>query len=328
MLSRVAESIFWMNRYVERAQNVGRFIDVNLHLLLDLPEVFEGQWNALIEIGGDRDPFDARYSTPDRESVISFLVFDGENPNSIVSCVSAARENARSVREILSSEAWEAINEFYLGVQGESARRDVQRDPHEFFRKVRKASHLIEGAFSETVSHSEAWHFAVMGRSLERADKTTRILDIKYFLLLPDLGYVGTPIDDLHWSAVLRSAGGFEMYRQAHGTVDPAKIVQFLLLDKDFPRSVRFCLWNASQSMHEVTGTPDRSFRNSAERVLGQLVAELDYTDETEIIQSGLHETLDNLQSKINTVGEAIFETFFALRPPARLARPSMMLDQ
>ena len=122
MLSRVANSIYWMNRYVERAENIARFIDVNLHLLLDLPEVFEGQWNALIEISGDKEAFDARYDSADQQSVISFLVFDSENVNSIVSCVTAAREIARSVREILSSETWEAINEFYLSVRRAGAR--------------------------------------------------------------------------------------------------------------------------------------------------------------------------------------------------------------
>ena len=328
MLSRVAESIYWMNRYIERAENVARFIDVNLHLLLDLPEVFEGQWNALVEIGGDKEAFETRYDTADQQSVISFLVFDEENVNSIVSCVTAARENARSVREILSFETWEAINEFYLNLQRPNARDDAQRDPHEFFRQVRRASHLIEGTIAETVSRGEAWHFARMGRSVERADKTTRILDIKYFLLLPDLGHVGTPIDDLHWNAVLRSASALEMYRQVHGLINSTNIVRFLLLDKEFPRSVQFCLWDAARSVHRVTGTPERSFRNTAERTLGQLVSELDYTDEREIIQAGLHETLDDLQTKINNVGEAIFDSFFARRPMARLTRPTTLHEQ
>ena len=187
MLSRVADSIFWMNRYIERAENVARFISVNLHLLLDLPEIFEGQWGALVEITGDKQGFHERYGHADQQSVIDFLVFDAENPNSIVSCVSAARENARSVREIISSETWEAVNEFYLDMRDSSAQGKIQQDPHAFLRSVSRSSHLIEGVLSETTSRSEGWHFARMGRSLERADKTTRILDIKYFLLLPDL---------------------------------------------------------------------------------------------------------------------------------------------
>ena len=233
----------------------------------------------------------------------------------MVWCVGAARECARSVREIISSETWEAVNEFYLSLNRRYAHRRAVRDPHEFFRRVRKSSHLIEGAMSETMSRGEAWHFSRVGRSLERADKTTRILDIKYFLLLPELSLVGTPIDDLHWNAVLRSASAFEMYRKMHGRVSPKRIVQFLVLDGEFPRSVRFCLLEAERSLHAITGTPGRSFSNSAEKLIGQLVSELDYTDQDAIMSAGLHQTLDSLQAKMNVVGDAVGETFFSAKP-------------
>lgn len=315
MLSRVADSIYWMNRYIERAENISRYVDVNLHLLLDLPEIFSGQWDALVKITGDLEDFESRYGSVEEDAVIEFLTFDKENPNSIVSCVGAARECARSVREIISSETWEAVNEFYLSLNRRYAHRRAVRDPHEFFRRVRKSSHLIEGAMSETMSRGEAWHFSRVGRSLERADKTTRILDIKYFLLLPELSLVGTPIDDLHWNAVLRSASAFEMYRKMHGRVSPKRIVQFLVLDGEFPRSVRFCLLEAERSLHAITGTPGRSFSNSAEKLIGQLVSELDYTDQDAIMSAGLHQTLDSLQAKMNVVGDAVGETFFSAKP-------------
>jgi len=315
MLSRVAESIYWMNRYIERAENISRYVDVNLHLLLDLPEVFSGQWDALVKITGDLEDFESRYGNAEEDAVIQFLTFDKENPNSIVSCVGAARESARSVREIISSETWEAVNEFYLSLNRRYAQRRAIRDPHEFFRRVRKSSHLIEGAMSETMSRGEAWHFSRVGRSLERADKTTRILDIKYFLLLPELEMVGTPIDDLHWNAVLRSASAFEMYRKMHGKVSGKRIVEFLVLDGEFPRSVRFCLLDAERSLHAITGTPERSFNNNAEKLIGQLVSELDYTDREAIMEAGLHQTLDSLQEKMNVVGDAVAETFFSAKP-------------
>lgn len=323
MLSRVAASIFWMNRYIERAENISRYVDVNLHLLLDLPEIFSGQWDALVKITGDFEDFSSRYGSTEDGAVIEFLTFDKANPNSIISCVTAARENARSVREIISSETWEAINEFYLSLYAPNAQSYAVRDPHEFFRNVRKASHLIQGVTAETLSRSEAWHFSRVGRALERADKTTRILDIKYFLLLPELEYVGTPIDDLHWNAVLRSASAFEMYRRTHGRVTANRIVQFLILDPEFPRSVRFCLFDAERSLHAITGTPERSFRNMAEKKLGQLVSELDYSDEESIMQSGLHQMLDGLQAKINTVGDAVGETFFSRKPVSEAIRQS-----
>ena len=315
MLSRVAESIYWMNRYIERAENIARLVDVNLHLLLDLPDMFEGQWDALVHVSADYDVFKKRFGPADQASVIEFLTFDRENPSSILSSVMAARENARSTREIISSETWEAINEFYLSITAAGARDHALSNPHDFFRGVRRESHLVEGASSETSSRGESWHFARMGRAIERADKTTRILDIKYFLLLPDVSDIGTPVDDIHWAAVLRSAGAFEMYRKAHGKVAAPSIVKFLLLDAQFPRSVRYCLTRMDRSMHAITGTPERSYRNSAERRLGQFLSELEYADAADIMRLGLHEYLDQLQTKTNEVGDCIFDTFFALKP-------------
>ena len=314
MLSRVAESIYWMNRYIERAENVARLMDVNLHLLLDLPEMFECQWDALVYVCADHDEFKERYGSADRASVIDFLTFDRQNPSSVLSSVMAARENARSTREIISSETWEAVNEFYLSITAPGAKDQALSSPHEFFRGVRRASHLVEGANMETTSRNDGWHFARMGRAIERADKTTRILDIKYFLLLPDVSDVGTAVDDIHWLAVLRSAGAFEMYRKAYGKVTANSIVRFLLLDAQFPRSVRYCLSRMDRSLHSVTGTPERSYRNSAERRLGQFLAELEYADERDIMRHGLHEYLDQLQVKINEVGDCVSETFFKLR--------------
>jgi uncharacterized alpha-E superfamily protein len=315
MLSRVANSIYWIGRHVERAESVARFVDVNLQLMLDLPPGLSSQWAPLVHITGDWERFETRYKEASQETVIEFLAFDWENPNSIVSCLRAARENARTIRENISSEMWEELNEFYLSVQDPAARRRARNTPSEFFHNVRRTSHLLLGATDSTLSRGEAWHFARMGRLLERADKSSRVLDVKYFLLLPDVSDVGTPIDDLHWSAVLRSVSGFEMYRKRHGQVAAAKIAKFLLLDRDFPRSVHHCLINLTFSLHEITGTPLGRFRTAAERRAGQVATELDYTTMEEVFALGLHEYLDGLQVKLNSVGESIFETFFALKP-------------
>jgi uncharacterized alpha-E superfamily protein len=315
MLSRVAESIHWISRYLERAESVARVVDVNLQLMLDLPLGLASQWLPLVQITGDYPDYESRYNVATQETVTEFLVFDWENPNSIASCLRAARENARTIREIISSEMWEELNDFYLTVQNPTARDRARETPHEFVRSVRRSSHLLLGVTDSTLSHGEAWHFGRMGRLLERADKSSRVLDVKYFLLLPDVSDVGTPIDDLHWSAVLRSVSGFEMYRKRHGQVAPAKIAEFLLLDRDFPRSVHHCLINLSDSLHAITGTPPGQFRNPAERRLGQLAAELDYTTMDEVFGQGLHEYLDGLQVKLNSVGDSIFETFFEHRP-------------
>ena len=316
MLSRVADSIFWMSRYIERAENVARFIDVNCHMILDLPAGSPEQWGALIVTSGDHERFAVRYGTAaTQENVIQFLAFDPENPNSILSCVRAARENARSVREIISSEMWEQVNSFFLTVNAPDAARRARESPHDLFTEIKMASHLFEGLTETTMSHVEAWHFARLGRTLERADKTSRLLDVKYFILLPRLTDVGSPFDDIQWSAVLRSASAFEMYRKRHGRISPDRIVEFLLLDREFPRAVHYCLNAAEESLHAISGTPIGTFRNLAEQRLGQLRSELGYARVDDILTGGLHEFLDGLQSKLNLVGDAIFETFFALRP-------------
>lgn len=325
MLSRVADSIYWMSRYVERAENVARFVEVNLQLMLDSSSGQDQQWAPLVATTGDHAGFEKRYGAATQENVIQFLAFDAENPNSILSSLRAARENARTVREIISSEMWLQLNKFYLAVNDAAASGKGKASPYEFFSEVKDACHLFNGITAATMTHGEAWHFGPMlGRMLERADKTSRILDVKYFILLRSADDVGTPFDDIQWAAVLRSASAFEMYRKKHGRIAPAKIVEFLLLDREFPRAIQFCLLQAQEGLHAISGTPRGTFRNTPERLLGQLCSDLSYASVDEIITHGLHEYLDELQTKMNQVGAGIHETFFALKmpkPPKRVAQ-------
>ena len=318
MLARVADSIYWMGRYVERAENVARFIEVNLNLMLDQPVGSAPQWQPLVATTGDAAEFAKRYDTATQRNVIQFLTFDQENDNSILSSLRAARENARSVREIISSEMWEQLNQFYLMVN--SANTASRTDPQDLFAAVRMAGHLFAGVTDATMTHNESWNFCRLGRMLERADKTSRILDVKYFLLLPTAADVGTTSDDIQWAAVLRSASAFEMYRKIHGRIAPDRIVEFLLLDNEFPRAIQYCLARARESVHAISGTPAGVFRYPVERLLGELCSELAYARVESIIAAGLHEHLDRLQTKMNQVGKGISETFFAARgaPPVR----------
>ena len=177
MLSRVADSIYWLNRYIERAENVARFVEVNLNLLMDNPVGVAQQWETLIAVTGDRDVFFQRYDRATAERVLDFLTFDQKSPNSILSCVRAARENARSVRETISSEMWEQVNAFYLQVE-EAAQAKDSRDSYAFYSEVKMASHRFAGVMDATLSWNESWQFGQLGRMLERADKTARILDV------------------------------------------------------------------------------------------------------------------------------------------------------
>lgn len=314
MLSRVASSMYWLARYVERAENVARFIEVNQNLMLDLPDA-QQQWEPLVVTTGDEDAFKSRYADYAKRSVLEFLSFDLKNPSSIRSCVCAARENARSVRGNLSTEIWEGLNTFYLEINAAAADPRTRDDPQDFYQRVKQQSHLLVGIMEATMSRGEGWHFCHMGRLLERADKTTRILDVKYFLLLPTPGHVGTPTDEVQWSAVLRSTSALEMYRKKHHTILPHLVVDFLLLDREFPRAAHYCLQAADESLHAITGTPQGTFRNAAEQRLGQLRAEIAFTHVNDVVRAGLHEFIDGLQVRLNLIGDGVHESFFMLRP-------------
>jgi len=320
LLSRAADSVYWMGRYIERAENVARFIDVNLHLQLDLPLEPAHQWRPLIDTSGDDAVFRARYGMAEKPAVIKFLVLDTDNLNSIISCLRAARENARSIREIISSEMWEQVNSMFLEIQSQRALVKSERLA-EVLHGIRLGCHMFEGITDSTMSYNEAWHFLRLGRQLERADKTSRILDVKYFMLLPSPHAIGTPYDDIHWSAVLKSVSGFEMYRKKHRRITPSGIVNFLVLDREFPRAIRHCLRGAEESLHAITGTPMGTCEYPSERELAPLRAELDYTPVDKIIREGLHEYLDGLQARMNALDDTLARDFFQAEPVTEAAQ-------
>jgi uncharacterized alpha-E superfamily protein len=299
-----------MARYVERAENVARFIDVNHNLSLDQGETLSDQWAPLVFTAGDQEAFFRRHGQATRENVLNFLTFDLENPNSILACLSQARENARTAREIISSDMWEELNRFYL-LARDAAQHGGNTD-HDFFCQIKRSSYLLIGTTDVTMSHGEAWHFAQMGRLLERADKTSRILDVKSFLLLPQAAELEATFDVTQWSALLRSTSALEMYRREHGRTSPQKVIDFLLLNRRFPRSVRYCLGVAEDSLHAITRTPANRFTNRAEQELGRLRSELDFTSVDDVMRAGLHAFIDAVQRGINKTGEAIYQTLCA----------------
>jgi len=316
MLSRVADAIYWMSRYLERAENIARFLDVNWHLTLDTPGATTEQWLPLVRAMGDYDLLSKHGIGADRTSVIRFLAFDAAYPNSIVSCLSRARDNARTIREIIPTEMWEQINTFYHLVR-EAARNGeaVLDNPYQFCDEVKRRDLTISGIAGDAMSHDEAWDFFRLGRLLERADKTSRILDVKYFILLPHPSDVGSNLDYVQWAALLKAISALEAYRRRHGRLQPDRIVEFLLLDHEFPRSVLCCLIKAQECLHAITGTPMGYFSNPAEKRLGHLCGELAYSGVDEIFAVGLHEFTDNLQTSMNMVDEAFFSTFFSTFP-------------
>lgn len=319
MLSRVADSIYWMSRYIERAENYARFVDVNLSLMMDLPQNLSEQWQPLVRITGDDVLFESMYKEYSRETVVDFLTFNKNNPNAILSCLVQARENARTIREIISSEMWRQINELYLSLKDVDSIK--QESLSDFFRHIKNGAHLFNGIMDATLLHNEAYHFANLGRLVERTDKTDRIIDMKYFYLLPKVEDVGTMIDYLQWSALLKSTSAYEVYRKKYGKMDFRNILCLLLFDREFPRAVHFCLLEADRSLHAISGDPVGRFNNSAEKEMGKIIARLSFNDVDDVIRYGLHEYLDNFQVRLNCLSEEIFNTFFKITPGIPLIR-------
>jgi uncharacterized alpha-E superfamily protein len=319
MLSRVANSLYWMNRYLERADNTARLVDVNLQLLLDHRALDErtlaGHWIPIVQSAGDEKLFLSLHTRATGKTVTEFLVFQPENTNSILAAVTQARENARMVRDQITSEVWEEINRLYLFLRSPAARQLLDSSPIEFFQEIKASSLYLQGLTNATVLRNEGWLFQQAGKYLERADKTSRILDVKYFILLPSVRDVGTPYDDVQWSAVLKSVSGFEMYRKRHGRIAPDRIVEFLLLDHEFPRALRYCIGRADRSLHVITGSSADSFSCGSEQWLGLLRSELDFTRVETILTAGLHEFCDALQTKMNTIDECVNRDFFGPTP-------------
>ena len=316
MLSRVANSVYWMHRYIERAENYARFMSVNFNLALDLPPNVDQQWLPLLIATADDTLFAKYYKEPSRENVIHFMTFDKRNPNSIVACLSYARENARTIREAISKEMWEHLNQFYLMVRDTAPKQQWgQSQTQSFFTEIRNGTQLFYGIIDATITRNEAWHFGRLGRFLERADKTSRFLDVKYFTLLPEADAVGSTLDLMIWSAVLKSVSAYNMHRQQYRSLTPSSIVEFLILDKMFPRAAAHCIRQAELSLYEVSGNNiTHGFGNVAERTLSKLRSDIEFTETKDIFNAGLHQYLDQFQTHVNEAGATIFETYFDLK--------------
>lgn len=316
MLSRVANSLYWMARYIERAENIARIVDVNLQLLLDLRDLNENRlaehWLPIVETTGDQEQFFKLHKKATANNVTEFVVFQTENPNSIVSSICLARENARMVRDQITQELWEELNRLYWFVRTNTARQVWKESPHEFFQQIKAASLQIIGLTYSTLIHNEGWWFAQAGKFIERADKTSRILDLRY-QTLPDKGLpkVVTQEDVLEWSAILRSCSAWDSYKSMHGAeVSPRLVADFLLLSEEFPRSVEFCVVEMNYSLRQISGVQESKFSNDAEKLAGRLVAELQFTTIDEIFEIGLHRYLDQIQIKLNDIGGAMFNAY------------------
>jgi len=313
MLGRVANTIYWMNRYLERAENYARFMDVNYNLSLDLPPNEEQQWKPLVVITGDWHLYESLYTNVEKSKVIYFLGFDEQNPNSIFNCIKNARENARAVRTEITKEVWEQINSLYYTVKnGLEKKRYKENDLRPFFAEIKNGCQLLYGMYDATISRNEGWNYGKLGQAIERADKTSRVLDAKYHFLLGSPSQVGSSLDLIQWAALLKSVSAYDMYRKKYGKLTASNIAEFLILDTQFPRSILACLIRAERSLITLSGSSVR-FSNDAQKQLGALKSQLEYADINDIISAGMHEYLDDIQRKLNGVSTAIYESFFSV---------------
>jgi len=318
VLSRVAENLYWMSRYIERAENIARLIDVNVQLLIDFQSVDDAQvkehWLPLVRTAGSEARFLELYDEADSETVTDFLTFRRENPSSVLSCVAAARENARMIRDQLATEMWEVLNGLYLRLQERSSRQVWEAGSYEFYKQLRNASHLFQGVTDAVFPRGAGYQFMQIGRYLERADKTCRILDLKYHILLPKVSDVGGAVDAAQWTAILRSCSALEAYHRTYvSDVVPWKIAELLLLAPNFPRSVRFCVGRVGAALAEVGGPDGGTRGHEAENLCAAMVADWGSRSVGEIIQAGLHEHLQSLQGDLYAINRSVFESYMLL---------------
>lgn len=321
MLSRVVNLIYWTARYLERGENTLRLIDVNAQLVLDLESHRDFNdpraWEPLVYVTGDEEKFFELYGKPvTEESVVQFLLFDSRNSSSLLSCVAAARENARCVRDQISSEMWEVLNTFYLRLKTHDYQTYVQTGSSEYINDLKLSTQQIYGVAESMLPRNEGWWFYLLGRYLERADNVSRIIDVKYFMILPDRHHVGSALDVIQWGSVLRSCSGFEAFRRTQrGQLKLESVVNYLIRDAEFPRSVYASIAAAENCLAKICATKSGDMHERAVKELTILRQHLESTDVDAVIATGLHEYLDDVQNRVAIVHAATQDAFVNYDP-------------
>ncbi len=309
MLSRVADSLYWMSRYLERAEHTARLLDVNLNQMLESAQYADLRWERLyrsLRIPALESGADEAYR------VTQYLTFDTANSASIVSCLASARENARQVREQISSEMWEQLNRLYLRVKRTSVEAIWHAQPHVFLAGVKDGIQLFQGVTDATMNHSEGWHFIRVGCYMERTSQTATLLDVHFHSLLEiQEPFTNASLDYMSWVGLLRSCAAFEAFCKVYtANIQPERIAEFLLLNAESPRSLRFAatmMQNALQSITKIT-----TVRNAGrvERLAGRLRASLDYDQIDEILGGSMHSYLENIQFQCRQINEALYQVY------------------
>ena len=307
MLSRAADNLYWMARYIERAENLARLADANSQFLLDAglsadPRDSAG-WMPILEVTCLDEDYARCHAEHPELGVLEFLTLSPKNSESIRACIAMARENARMVRDQISEEIWFEVNRLHLFLQSPGAAIEWEFSPEDFYNRILNFSLLFQGLAGSTIARDEGYWFILLGRFLERADKTTRILDV------PDHHEEATAVSP--WPTVLGACSARSAYVTTRGgSVKERDAISLLLFDHQFPRSMRFCLREVDRALHQISGTPVGSYGNEAERLAGALLANVDFNGPGDLDRMGLHGYIDQVQDRLNEIGQEIFETY------------------
>ncbi|MWB78564.1 hypothetical protein GLS40_11045 [Pseudooceanicola sp. 216_PA32_1] len=309
MLGRTAGGLFWMFRYLERSENTARMLDTGFRIALTGSQQAESEWESIVTTSGARDLYLQKYDSFDQAHVINFLLRDKDNPSSILSSIEAARSNARMVRTALSSEVWEATNETWMLLKQTLARQVSVKNLAEVLTSVRQQSSLVRGALHGTMLRNEIFDFARIGTFVERADNTARILDVKYYVLLPSAAFVGSSMDNAQWETILRSVSAFRSFRWLNESdSSPKAIAAFLILDKRMPRSLAFCYAKLAGNLAYLSQKHAGTLPSL--EIAQQTYAKLNDREIDSIFDEGLHEFLESSISDTARLASQIQEDF------------------
>ncbi|MBI1777457.1 MAG: alpha-E domain-containing protein [Proteobacteria bacterium] len=311
MLSRAADNLYWMARYMERAENMARILDVSYRMSLlpagEAPE--RTQWEPALIIAGCDEPFAAKGSEINARNVIEFLALDPNNPSSIRAALSNARDNARAFRTQITAEMWEALNQTWIEMRTIDFGRMEEQGFRAFFDWVKDRSHLFRGVTYGTMQRSTPLSFVGLGTFIERADSTARLLDVKYHMLLPTPQDVGGAVDYYQWSALLRSVSAFQVYRRIYrDVITPARVAELLILRDDMPRSLLACFQEVTDILTQLREEFGRNYQST--RLAQEMLARLRYGTIEEVFEQGLHEFLTEFVDRIVWLGESITQDF------------------
>ncbi len=315
LLSRVADSMFWMSRYVERAEQHARLLKVNTALLMDVGELAPAmqpkQWQSVLDIARVADP-EVDPNQNYGAHVARYMTFDPLNPGSLVTCLSRARENARAVRSDISAEMWRAVNAQYLAARAEDALLRYEEQPEEFYDSVMNGAMMFAGISDHTLSHDQRWHFIRLGRSIERAEVTCRVIEARFSALMDKQTSLESSLRNIQWMAVLRMCCSIEAYRRMHvGDLEPVNVAAFLIFERDFPRSVFQSVRDALGAISGIRRLTSPRSLDPAERVLGRLSASLEFTDPSEFSADTVGELLQTIRAGLQDAANLVTQTYF-----------------